>query len=101
RSAAGVWGAARACCSRTPRQRGTASRRRVFSSFSPAGSAVLGDLQLLPGEDLVRVLDDVGVGLEDPLPLVRVAVGVLGDLRQAVTRLDLVGLVDLRRGSGR
>src|SRR5262245_37893415 len=54
------------------------------------------DLELLAGEDLVGVLDDVAVGLEDPLPVAGVAVHALGDLRQAVAGLHLVALVHRR-----
>src|SRR5687767_4729842 len=52
------------------------------------------DAEDLPGMDQVRVLDLVAIGLEDPPPLVGVAVEALGDLRQAVAGHDRV----LRRG---
>src|SRR5262245_33010319 len=67
-------------------------------NVSLASSILLGDLQLLSRVDLVRVLQDVPVRLEDPLPGVRVPIDALGNLREVVTRLDLVGLVDLRSG---
>src|SRR6218665_82992 len=56
------------------------------------------NVQLLAREDLVRVLQRVLVFLEDLGPLVRVAILLLRDLRQAVSGLDLV---DLGRGRAR
>src|SRR5688572_8791305 len=54
------------------------------------------DLEFLARIDLVGILEDVLVGLENPRPLVRVAVLALGDLREAVARHHHVDL----RGRG-
>src|SRR5262245_45476320 len=70
----------------------------MAASWAP-GSVLGGDLQLLARKDLVRILEDVGVGLEDALPLVGVSVVLLGDLGQTVAGLDLVDLVCLGGGS--
>jgi len=50
------------------------------------------DLELLPREDLVRIFEDVAIGLEDSLPLGGIAILALGDLRQTVAGDDFVDL---------
>jgi hypothetical protein len=51
------------------------------------------NLDFLAGKDLVGILDDVLIGLKNPAPVVGVAIFMLGDLGQRVTRLDGVELV--------
>src|SRR5690606_17949112 len=48
----------------------------------------LGQRDHLAGEDAVGVVDGVAVGIEDPLPVARLAVHALGDRRQGVALLD-------------
>src|SRR5215471_15930484 len=57
-----------------------------------------GDLQHLAGANEIRVLDGVLVRFEDLFPAVRVAVDLLGDLREAVAGDDSVG--PSHRGAG-
>src|SRR5262245_17062871 len=59
---------------------GSSSARDASLFMIPPAGSILGDLQFLAGKDLVRVLEHVLVGFEDPLPGVGVAVGLLGDL---------------------
>src|SRR5574338_212146 len=58
-------------------------------------------LEDLVGIDEVGVLDLVLVGFIDLLPLRRVAIDILGDLRQAVALLDRILLVRGARGRAR
>src|SRR5690606_31994969 len=51
------------------------------------------DLQHLAGLDQVGVVELVAVGLEDPVPCARLAVELLGDVRQRVAPLHGVGLL--------
>src|SRR3546814_1703789 len=51
------------------------------------------DLQHLAGLDQVGIVELVAVGLEDPVPCARLAVELLGDVRQRVAPLHGVGLL--------
>src|SRR6185295_1491528 len=46
-----------------------------------SGTLGIGDLELLPGLDEIRILDDVLVRLVDLAPILRTPVLALGDLR--------------------
>src|SRR5215813_1343014 len=81
--------------SRVPAQ----SRRAEYVAWRTPFLSLVGNLERLAGVDQIRILDDVAIGVEDALPLVCVAVEVLGDLRQAVARDHRVG--PRRRRGGR
>src|SRR4026209_737971 len=90
RSAAGA-----AVLSCTRRARPCQARGRVGSRYGDACDHLrvsgLRDLEHLSGIDLIRVLDDVLVRFVDLLPLLRVAVELLGDLRETVSLHHRIG----------
>src|SRR5262245_16719077 len=69
---------------------------RIFDLLSPSGVRG-GNPELLARADEVGILDLIPVRLEDPAPLIGVAVHALGDLREAIACDDGVGLLRGRR----
>src|SRR5688572_14699955 len=91
---AGAGGGSFLHATRPTATRARARKRMVLFMVRLRGS-LRGDLELLARVDLVGILEDVLVGLEDPVPGVGIAVLALGDLRERVSGLHLV---DLGRG---
>src|SRR5262245_19350284 len=80
--------------SRVPAQ----GRRSANVAWRTPFLSLVGNLERLARMDQIRILEDVSIGLEDALPLVRVAVKALGDFRQVVASRHRVGA---RRRRGR